>query len=341
MINPKFALAFSLVLALIVIYVGYLFFGNSVTRLFQSITASSPAVISTPAPESAAADPTAVTEAQNNQTAEQPAEIPPPVEEAPTEAAAPPPDTPVPPTEAPVEPAPTVAPVEEPSPTEVVAEEIIDNSRTVNGKYYDAYVDAATKKSQYYHYTCEFDAAWVVLKTYGIDATLQDQIDIVGLDNSVEPYYEENAEGTFIYGGDILSHYSGDYEHNFMARSTGHVIRRIFEHYGLKTTTVNTREGLQEALRRNELVWIKTTADFKPGKDVLWVMPNGETYATVLGNDHAVVVMGYSETGALIRDVLGPTSTNWNRTYEYEVPWTKFMAAWGQQQNDGISVAQP
>ncbi|MEO5952839.1 MAG: C39 family peptidase, partial [Chloroflexia bacterium] len=204
-----------------------------------------------------------------------------------------------------------------------------------------AYVDAATKKKQYYHYTCEFDAAWVVLKTHGIDATLQDQIDIVGIDKSVEPTYEETAKGTFIYGGDILSHYSGNYETNFMARSTGNVIRRIFEHYGLETSTVNTREDLEAALRHNELVWIKTTADFKPGKNVLWVMPDGNTYATVLGNDHAVVVMGYNKTGALIRDVLGPTNTNWNRTYEYVVPWAKFMAAWNQQQNDGIAVSKP
>ena len=52
----------------------------------------------------------------------------------------------------------------------------------------------------------------------------------------------------------------------------------------------------------------------------------------MLGNDHAAVVMGYSERGAHIRDVLGPTSTNENRQYEYDVPWPKFMAAWDQQQ---------
>ena len=239
------------------------------------------------------------------------------------------------PTNTAVPPAPTSVSEEataEPAPPE-------GNGRTVNGKWYDAYVPAATKLHQYYHYTCEFDAAWVVLKTNGIDATLDDQIAIVGLDTSIEPYYEETTEGTFIYGGDILHHYSGDYKENFMARSTGMVIRKIFEHYGLNVTAVHTREDMEAALRRGELVWIKTTADFKPGKPVTWVMPDGSTYETVLGNDHAAVVMGYSERGALIRDVLGPTNTNVNRKYEYEVPWGKFMAAWAQQQYDGLAVA--
>jgi hypothetical protein len=252
-------------------------------------------------------------------------QIEPPIEVAPTDTAIP--DEPVEPAAAPTE-----QPVEPP---------VQDFSRTVNGKYYAAYVDAATKSKQYFHYTCEFDAAWVVLKTNGIDATLQDQIDIVGIDTSIEPYHEETPNGFIIYGGDILNHYSGDYDKNFLARSTGHVIRRIFEHYGLQVTTVNTREDLQAALRRGELVWIKTTADFKPGRPATWVLPNGSTYKTVFSNDHAVVVMGYSERGALIRDVLGPTSTNWNRQYEYEVPWDKFMSVWGQQQYDGLAVGKP
>ena len=46
----------------------------------------------------------------------------------------------------------------------------------VAGHVYDAYLPAATKKHQYYHFTCEFDAAWVVLKTYGFDASLDDQL---------------------------------------------------------------------------------------------------------------------------------------------------------------------
>jgi hypothetical protein len=228
----------------------------------------------------------------------------------------------------------------EATPAQTTPEPTSVNAKMVNGKWYDAYVPAATKLHQYYHYTCEFDAAWVVLKSNGIDATLQDQIDIVGLDTSIEPYYTETTTGILIYGGDILHAYSGDYTKNFLARSTGVVISRIFEHYDLSVTPVHTREDMQAQLRLGKLVWIKTTADFKPGKPATWVMPDGSTYETVLGNDHAAVVMGYSEQGALIRDVLGPTSTNENRQYEYEVPWLKFMAAWGQQQYDGLAVGR-
>ena len=66
--------------------------------------------------------------------------------------------------------------------------------------------------------------------------------------------------------------------------------------------------------------------------------PSGSTRQTVLGNDHAVVVIGFSERGALIRDVLGPTSSNWERPYEYEVAWDVFLAAWGAQEFDGLAV---
>jgi LysM repeat protein len=210
----------------------------------------------------------------------------------------------------------------------------------VDGLWYDAYVPAATKLHQYYHYTCEFDAAWVVLKTNGIDVTLQDQLAITGQDKSIEPKYEETSKGIFIYGGDILHYYSGDYTTNFLARTTGVVMSRVFEHYGLKVTPVHTQDTMEAALRQGQLVWIKTTADFKPGKPATWVMPDGSTYQTVLGNDHAAVVMGYSDRGAHIRDVLGPTSTNENRLYEYDVPWPIFMAAWDQQQDDGLAVGK-
>jgi hypothetical protein len=323
------------------------------------------AVVDTPAPPDTATPEPPVPTTVPTDTA-----VPPP---PPTDTAVPPPpppdtpeplptDTPEPlPTDTPEPPPPTRTPLpvavstdtavpEVPTPTAVVEDAQVpapeltpekDMSRVVNGKYYDAYIDAATKKQQYYHYTCEFDAAWVVLASYGFEATLEDQINIVGIDDSVEPRYEETADGVYIYGGDIFNHYSGDYKENFMARSTGRVMRKVFEAYGLQVTPVNSRESLEAALRRGELVWIKTTADFKLGRPATWVMPNGETYLTVLGNDHAAVVMGYSERGALIRDVLGPTSTNWQREYEYEVPWKTFLNAWAQQQNDGLAVASP
>lgn len=219
----------------------------------------------------------------------------------------------------------------------------------MNGHTYDAYITAATKKKQYYHYTCEFDAAWVVLKTYGIDATLDDQITQVGLDKSVEPSYKEGKDVVEIYGGDIGKMYSGDYATNFLARSSGQAMRKLFEHYGLPTTPVHSRAGIETALRSGSLVWVKVTADFKPGRPSVWIKPDGTTfkaddgsvYRTVLGNDHAAVVMGYNKDAVVIRDVLGPTTTNWTRKYEYEVPWDKFLTIWGSQSYDGLAVAPP
>jgi hypothetical protein len=220
----------------------------------------------------------------------------------------------------------------------------------VNGRRYDAYIPAATKTKQYYHYTCEFDAAWVIFETYGFDVTLEDQIEAVGLDESVEPHYEEGKDGiAVIYGGDIGKMYSGHYNDNFLARSSGQAFRKVFEHYGLRTTPVHTRKDMQAALLRGELVWIKATADFKPGKESIWIKPDGEVfktedgqvYKTVLGNDHAVVVIGFNEEVVVIRDVLGPTNTNWNRKYEYELPWKQFLSIWGSQSYDGLAVAPP
>lgn len=211
----------------------------------------------------------------------------------------------------------------------------------VKGKVYDAYVTAATKAHQEYHYSCEFDAAWVILKTNGFDVKVDQQAAIVGLSKGPEPYYKETSRGIFIYGGDITTSYSGNYKTNFLARSTGQAMRKVFDKYGLRVTPVNTKEGIQAALLRGELVWIKTTVDFKPWKAATWVMPDGRTYKTVLGNDHAVVVMGFNKDVVVIRDVLGPTSTGLNRPYEYEVPWSKFMASWGAQLFDGLAVGKP
>ena len=44
---------------------------------------------------------------------------------------------------------------------------------TEDGRVYDAYVPAATKSGQYYHFTCEFDAAWAVLATFGHDVVVR------------------------------------------------------------------------------------------------------------------------------------------------------------------------
>ena len=232
--------------------------------------------------------------------------------------------------------------VAEPTATQIVeATAPQTEPKVVNGRTYDAYNEAAIKKGQWYQYTCEFDAAWIVLKTYGFDVSLQEMVDAVGLDESIEPYYKETKDGIVVYGGDIRNTYSGNYRKNFLARSTGQAMRKAFEAYGLEVTAVQDRPSLEAALLRGELVWIKTTVDFKPWVPVTWVMPDGSTAQGVLGNDHALVVMGFNKDVVVIRDPLGPTSTGRDRPYGYEVPWKKFMAAWGAQEYDGLAVAPP
>lgn len=211
----------------------------------------------------------------------------------------------------------------------------------VNGRVYDAYIPAATKPGQFYQYSCEFDAAWVILKTYGIEAGGDEIIGQIAQDRSIEPYIKETKDGYLIYGGDIERAYSGDYTRNFLARSTGMAMQQVFERYNLASQIVNDRAGMEAALRAGQLVWIKTTVDFKPWRPATWIMPDGRTRQTVLGNDHAVVVMGFNAQSVVIRDVLGPTSTNRQRPYEYEVSWDTFMAAWGAQSFDGLAVAPP
>lgn len=209
----------------------------------------------------------------------------------------------------------------------------------VNGRVYDAYIPAATKDKQAYQYSCEFDAAWVIFKTYGLDVSVDEMVNSIGVDRSIEPYIEETRNGFIIHGGDILHSYSGDYTRNFLARSTSAAMRKVFEQHGLAATPIATREEVEGALRRGELIWMKTTVDFKPWRPATWLMPDGSTHQTVLGNDHAVVVIGFNAASVVIRDVLGPTSSNWQRPYEYEVGWDTFMASWGAQSFDGLAVA--
>jgi hypothetical protein len=206
---------------------------------------------------------------------------------------------------------------------------------------YEVYIPTASKTGQWFHFTCEFDAAWAIFKTYGLDVTLDQQLAIIGVDTSVVPTYKETPEGVEITGGDIANFYSGDYKTNFLARTTGAAMHKVFEHYGLQTTPVHDQAGVEAALRAGELIWIKTTVDFKRWVPATWIGPDGSRYATVLGNDHAVVIAGFNENAVLIRDVLGPTSTNANRLPEYEVSWPTFLAAWGAQSYDGLAVARP
>jgi hypothetical protein len=227
------------------------------------------------------------------------------------------------PTPTPLPPTPTPGPVE------------------VNGRLYDAYIPAANKEGQAYQYSCEFDAAWVIFQTYGLDVSVDELIGAMALDTSIEPYIEETAQGFIIHGGNINQAFSGDYTANFLARSTGRAIAPVFEQYGMYPVAVRDRPALEAALRDGALVWMKTTVDFKPWRPATWRMPDGSTYQTVLGNDHAVVVMGFNADTVVIRDVLGPTSSNWQRPYEYEVGWPAFMAAWGAQSFDALAVYPP
>ncbi|HMQ30828.1 MAG TPA: C39 family peptidase [Chloroflexaceae bacterium] len=211
----------------------------------------------------------------------------------------------------------------------------------VGDRVYTVLIPAAVKEGQRFQYTCEYDAAWVVLQSYGIDVGVDELIERMPLDTSVEPYIAEGPEGFLIYGGDILTAFSGDYTQNFLARSTGAAFAGLFAAYGLESAPVRSREELEAALLRGELVWMKTTVDFKPWRPATWVTPSGERIKTVLGNDHAVVVMGFNDQVVVIRDVLGPTSTGPSRPLEYEVPWEPFLAAWGAQDYDGLAVARP
>ena len=86
---------------------------------------------------------------------------------------------------------------------------------------------------------------------------------------------------------------------------------------------------------------MKATVDFLPWQAATWITPDGDEVETVFSNDHAVVAIGYNDDGVVIRDVLGPTSTNWNRPTEYEVDWDTFLAVWEAQSFDGLAVAPP
>jgi hypothetical protein len=204
---------------------------------------------------------------------------------------------------------------------------------------YDAYIPTACKNGPFYIYTCEFDASWAIFKTFGIDAQIEDQVAAIDIDDRLEPYYAESANGFVIYGGDITRAYSGDYTHNFLARTTGGGFRRVFTHYGLRAVKVHTRERIQEHLRKGRLIWIKMTVDFLDWRTATWITPEGKQFDVVFSNDHAAVVIGYNDRVAVVRDVLGPTSTNDDRLYEYEVPWETFMRCWGAQSYDGLAVS--
>jgi hypothetical protein len=213
-----------------------------------------------------------------------------------------------------------------------------DQTTLAGGQRYDAYVPAASKSGQFDLYTCEFDAAWVICKTFGHDVSLEEQVAIVDIDDRIEPYVEETPTGYVVYGGAIDAMFSGDYTSSYLARTRSQAIRKVFDAYSLPVEPVADRPGLEAALKRGGLVWVKSTVDYQPFEPVTWITPEGKALPGVLGNDHAVVVIGYDAEVVVIRDLLGPTGSNWQRPLEYEVPWETFLAVWDGQGRDGIAV---
>lgn len=228
-------------------------------------------------------------------------------------------------------------------PHKASANQIIENvpAPVRDPSSYTVYISTASKAGPFFIYTCEFDAAWAILKTFGIDSPLEDQLAAITIDRRIEPYYESRADGVYIFGGDITTSYSGDYTWNPLCRTTGDGFRPVFEQYGLKASPVSSRNRIERYLQRGRLIWIKTTVDFRDWTPATWVTPEDKRLNVVLSNDHAMVVIGYNDEVVVIRDILGPTDTNWNRPYEFEVPWDRFMACFEANGADGLAVGWP
>jgi len=208
-----------------------------------------------------------------------------------------------------------------------------------DGAVWDAYIQLPIKEGQDFHYTCEFDSSWIILKAYGHDLTLDEQLGAVGHDRSIEPWYEETASGVIVWGGDIAEMYSGHYEENFLARARCSAMRKVFEAVGLGVTVADTRELIEEALLRGEPVYFKSTVDFLDWVPATWIAPDGDEFPVVLGNDHALIVMGFNEREVIIRDPLGPTTTNYERPWQYRVSWERYLEVIAAQGNDAIAIA--
>ncbi len=129
----------------------------------------------------------------------------------------------------------TVSPSITSSPTAVI----------VKGHTYAAYIPAAVKEGQLYQYTCEFDAAWVVLQTFGVDVSVEEIIARTPIDESIEPRFEKTSDGFVIYYGNIRSAYSGNYRKNFLARSSGSALLSVFASFGLTANPVADRAAVE------------------------------------------------------------------------------------------------
>jgi hypothetical protein len=223
---------------------------------------------------------------------------------------------------------------------QVVGQPASEIERVVaDGWYWDAYIQLPVKEGQDFHFTCEFDSSWIILKAYGFDLTLEEQMEIVGTDNAIEPWYEETADGIIVWGGDIDEFYCGHYDTNILTRARCNAMRKVFESVGLGVTFTPERQLIEEALVRGEPVYFKSTVDFLPWQDATWHTPDGDTFPVVLTNDHALTVMGFNADEVIIRDPLGPTTTNYERPWQYRASWERFLEVIAAQGNDAIAIA--
>jgi hypothetical protein len=49
--------------------------------------------------------------------------------------------------------------------------------------------------------------------------------------------------------------------------------------------------------------------------------------------------MGFNADEVIVRDPLGPTSTNLERPWQWRVSWTRFLEVIAAQGNDAIAIA--
>ncbi len=207
-----------------------------------------------------------------------------------------------------------------------------------DGRSWDAYIQLPIKEGQDFDYTCEFDSAWIILMAYGHDMTLDQQLEIVGHDLSIEPYWEETASGVYIYGGDIAEMYSGSYTENLLARARTTAVRKVFDAVDLQVTETPDRATSERALLQGQPIFFKSTVDMLDWDPTTWLTPDGDEFPVVLTNDHALVVMGFNDEDVIIRDPLGPTSTNETRPWQYRVSWDRYLDVIAAQGNDAIAM---
>lgn len=207
-----------------------------------------------------------------------------------------------------------------------------------DGHVWDAYIQLPIKEGQDFHYTCEFDSSWIILQAYGAPMTLDEQLSVVGHDLSIEPWWEETPSRIWVYGGDIAEMYSGDYTSNILARARTSAVRKAFEAVDLTVTETPDRSSTEAALLKGQPVYFKSTVDFLDWNPATWICPDGDEYPVVLTNDHALIVMGFNQSDVIIRDPLGPTTTNETRPWQYRVSWERYLQVIAAQGNDAIAV---